>query len=81
MISYGVPESPTTQWEKAGGMPEADADFDNLQPTDVRDRPGGGRIGQLPEGKTVIVRPDSSDGRPTLEIQSGKKYDKVRYGQ
>lgn len=70
----------TTQWEKPGGMPEADRDFDNLRPSDVRDLPNGGRVGQLPDGRTIIVRPDSSDGRPTLEIQNGKNKEKVRYG-
>jgi RHS repeat-associated protein len=70
----------STQWGKPGGMAEADADFDALGPTGVRSLPNGGRVGTLPDGRTVIVRPVSSDGRPTLEIQDGKNKDKVRYG-
>ncbi|SFN01061.1 SpvB/TcaC N-terminal domain-containing protein [Dokdonella immobilis] len=70
----------TTQWEAPGGMTEADRDFDGKQPTGVRTLPNGGRVGKLPDGSTIVVRPNSSDGRPTLEIQHGKTSDKVRYG-
>jgi hypothetical protein len=70
----------STLWEKPGGMPEADRDFDRLSPGGVRDLPNGGRVGTLPDGRTIIVRPDSTDGgRPTVEIQSGKNREKVRY--
>jgi RHS repeat-associated protein len=69
----------TTQWEKPGGMPEANKDFDDKGPKDVVDLPGGGRTGTLPDGRPINVRPNSKDGRPTLEIQSGKNRDKVRY--
>jgi RHS repeat-associated protein len=68
----------TEQWEKSGGQGEADKDFDNLQPKDVRPIPGG-RTGTLPDGRSVNVRGNSSDGRPTLEIQDGKNSVKVRY--
>ncbi|HZH15385.1 MAG TPA: RHS repeat-associated core domain-containing protein [Archangium sp.] len=70
----------TIQWEIPGGAENANADFDALRPTGVKDIPNGGRIGYLNDGRTVIVRPDSSDGRPTLEIQDGKKRIKIRYG-
>ncbi len=73
-------KGPTRQWEKPGGMPEANKDFDAKKPKNVRPLPGGGRVGDLPDGRKIIVRPDSTDGRPTLEIQDGKKRDKVRYG-
>jgi RHS repeat-associated protein len=67
-------------WDKKGGKAEADKDFDNLKPNDVRPIPGG-RTGTLPDGRSANVRDDSSDGRPTLEIQDGKgNSDKVRYG-
>jgi hypothetical protein len=70
----------TTQWEKGGGMDQADRDFDSLNPQNVKPLPDGGRRGTLDGGRNVNVRPDSSDGRPTLEIQNGRNRDKVRYG-
>ncbi|NMG68150.1 hypothetical protein GPA19_24785, partial [Azoarcus indigens] len=69
----------TTQWEKGGGMDEANRDFDAKGPADVVPLPDGGRRGTLPDGRQINVRPDSTDGRPTLEIQNGKNRDKVRY--
>jgi len=71
----------TKQWEKPGDMKDANRDFDDKGPEEVRELPNGGRVGTLPDGRTIVVRPDSSDGRPTLEIQSGKNKDKVRYGE
>jgi len=38
-----------------------------------------GRRGILPDGRPINVRPNSSDGRPTIEIQDGKNKVKVRY--
>jgi RHS repeat-associated protein len=70
----------TTQWEKPGGIDQANDDFDAKGPGDIVPLPGGGRRGTLPDGRKIIVRPDSTDGRPTLEIQDGKSRDKVRYG-
>lgn len=46
--------------------------------SDVKDIPGG-KVGKLPDGRTVNVRNKSSDGRPTLEIYDGKKSIKIRY--
>ncbi|MBX4948544.1 hypothetical protein HJA95_02795, partial [Rhizobium binae] len=66
-------------WEKPGGLPEAEKDFNDKNPSNVKIYPNGTKVGQLPNGDTVIVRPISSDGRPTLEIQRGKKKIKVRY--
>jgi RHS repeat-associated protein len=71
----------TTQWEKPGDMSTADKDFDDKGPTDVRELPNGGRTGTLSDGRTITVRPTSTDGRPTLEIQDGKNRHKVRYGE
>ncbi|WP_232537697.1 RHS repeat-associated core domain-containing protein [Cystobacter fuscus] len=69
------------QWILPGNADNANADFDALRPTGVRDIPDKrGRVGWLPDGRTVVVRPESSDGRPTLEIQDGKKRIKIRYG-
>lgn len=71
----------TKQWEKDGGTDEANRDFDAKDPQGVTPLPDGGRRGTLPDGRQINVRPDSSDGRPTLEIQNGKNRDKVRYDQ
>lgn len=45
---------------------------------DVRDIPTG-KLGKLPDGRTVNVRTKSSEGRPTLEIYDGKNSTKIRY--
>lgn len=50
-------------------MDEANRDFDAKGPIDVVPLPGGGRRGTLPDGRQINVRPDSSAGVPTLEIQ------------
>lgn len=69
------------QYERSGGMESANRDFDALSPTNVREI-SSGRAGKLPDGSTVIVRTNSSDGRPTLEIQYVKnKQTKFRYGE
>ena len=37
-------------------------------------------IGQLPNGKTMIARPEGSGGVPTLEVKiSNSKWYKIRY--
>ena len=35
--------------------------------------------GIMDDGRKINVRPNSSDGRPTLEIQDGKNKTKIRY--
>ena len=67
-------------FQKPGGYDDAVKDFNDLNPTNVRPLPNGGLIGTLPDGRNVNVRPDSSDGRPTIEIQDTKKSIKTRYG-
>jgi hypothetical protein len=52
--------------------------IDDKKPNNVRPIPDG-RSGTLPDGRKINVRGKSSDGRPTLEIQDGKRRDKVRY--
>jgi len=73
-----VTKGKTTQWNKTGGMEQALDDFGNLGVTDIKDIPGG-KVGKLPDGRTVNVRTKSSDGRPTLEIFDGKSSTKIRY--
>jgi RHS repeat-associated protein len=69
----------STQWGKGGGYDAANQDFDNQNPKNVRGLPGGGRVGTLDDGRTIVVRPDSTTGKPTLEIQDGRKRTKIRY--
>jgi hypothetical protein len=69
----------STLWESSGGSAAADKDFDSMNPHGVRELEDGTRIGSLDDGRTIVVRPDSSDGRPTLEIQDGKNKTKIRY--
>ncbi len=73
----------TKNFDKPGGFDQANGDFDDLNPDNIRDisdsKGGRGRAGVLPDGRNINVRPNSSDGRPTIEIQSGKNKIKVRY--
>ena len=75
----------TTQYEKTGGYGQAEKDFYSLdlEKGSVRDRTDekGKRIktGRLRDGRNVNVRENSTEGHPTLEIQSGKNRIKVRY--
>ncbi len=73
----------TKNFDKPGGFDQANDDFDDLNPDNIRDitdsKGGRGRTGVLPDGRNINVRPNSSDGRPTIEIQSGKNKIKVRY--
>ncbi|WP_081576311.1 RHS repeat-associated core domain-containing protein [Chromobacterium haemolyticum] len=69
-------------WNKPGGVEQADRDFDSLNPTGVKDLPGGARGGKLADGRKLVVRPYSGtdgNGPPTLEIQDGRSRIKVRY--
>jgi len=66
------------QRDKDGGQDQADEDFDDLVVgPSVKNIPLG-RVGQLPDGTYVNVRSTSTDGRPTLEIQT-KNPIKIRY--
>jgi hypothetical protein len=68
----------TKQWEKDGGNEQANKDFDDLDPENEKNIKGG-KTGVLKDGRKINVRNHSSDGRPTLEIQDGKKRIKIRY--
>lgn len=67
-------------FECTGGSSTANKEFDSLSPSDIKEIPGR-RVGKLSDGRMVIVRDRSTDGRPTLEIQSGKNKIKFRYGE
>jgi len=73
--------SSSRQFDKKGGLNQANKDFDALIEGPAKNYPGGTRVGNLPDGKgTVIVRPTSSAKKPTVEIQppTGKTV-KIRY--
>ena len=70
----------TKQFDRSGGLDQANKDFDSLNPSGVKDIPGG-RTGTLSDGSKVNVRNTSTDGRPTLEIQRGKNKTKFRFDE
>jgi YD repeat-containing protein len=80
----------TNIYETNGGFNQATSDFNSMKLSDVRTintQYGSGQSGTLPNGNTVILRPGSSDGRATLEIQrttangSMRKVEETRYNQ
>ncbi len=72
------------QYAKPGGLEQANKDFDSLAGNSpVADHGGGVRSTTLPNGTRVSVRPNSTAGKPTVEInppkgQGGPKI-KIRY--
>jgi hypothetical protein len=68
----------TNQYELSGGFNQAVNYFHSLNPKIMKNTPDL-KVGVLQDGRKVIVRTKSSDGRPTLEIQDGKKKIKFRY--
>jgi hypothetical protein len=72
----------TTIKEEPGDINTAENEFLNLNPANIKTDPKNGTIyGDLPDGGTANVRPQSTDGRPTLEIQHPNgDTTKIRYG-
>ena len=68
--------------EKPGDIHTAEDEFLNLNPVSIKtDQKNGTIYGNLPDGGTANVRPQSTDGRPTLEIQHPNgDTTKIRYG-
>jgi hypothetical protein len=69
------------QFDKPGGMPQADSDFHDLTGGNSVDQGNGVRSGTLPDGSTISVRPTSSQGEPTIQINppDGSNPIKIRY--
>nr|VFK10167.1 MAG: Protein of unknown function (DUF1020) [Candidatus Kentron sp. LPFa] len=65
-------------FDRKGGINQANKEFDALNPSEIKNIPGG-RVGKLDDGRTVIIRKKSTDGRPTLEIRQGKNMTKFRF--
>ncbi len=72
----------TRQFDKSGGLDQANKDFDSLVGGGaVKNHGGGVRSGTLPDGSTISVRPGSTQGSPTIQINPpSEKPIKVRYG-
>ena len=75
--------SSSRQFSKPGGINQANKDFDALtRNSNVTQRSGSVRTAELKDGTKVNVRPQSSTGKPTIEIQPPKGQGrpiKVRY--
>lgn len=70
----------TNIYEGNGGRSAAEKDFNKLNKGKTTTYPNGTKVGQLPDGTKINVRPKSSDGRVTLEIQGkGRLSIKIRY--
>ena len=77
----------TVQYDSPGGFERANEIFDSLELSNVKELSGSdfdGRVGQLDDGRTVIVRDgskgeDGEEGPPTLEIQRGRRRIKYRF--
>lgn len=72
--------SKTKIFEKNGDYIKALEDFESLRLINVRPI-SKGKVGVLPDGTMVNVRFESTDSRPTLEIQlkNGNRTIKIRY--
>ena len=67
-------------YEKDGGFGQAIKDFEALDLSEIKDT-SSGKMGKLPDGRIVNVRPSSSAKKPTLEIYNPKnrRSIKIRY--
>lgn len=74
-----VKASKSIQYRKSGTYEDAFADFNALGLKDIKQYEDKKWVGYLNDGRTVIVRKESKQGAPTLEIQGGEKTTKIRY--
>lgn len=73
----------TNLYRKKGGMKSAEKDFNDMNLSDVTEfntKYGTAKRCRNENGETVILRPGSSDGAPTIERQvNGRKKTEIRY--
>lgn len=73
----------TEQRDKKGSYSDALKDFEKIplsEKKDITTRWGKGKTGKLSNGKSVTVRPGSSEGAPTLQIPEGaSRQIEIRY--
>ena len=69
----------TKHYKRKGELPMAHEDYGRTKAAKLREITDG-EVGVLPDGQRVIVRKESDQGDPTLEIQlnNGHKI-KIRY--
>lgn len=72
--------SSSKQFDKSGGMSQANKDFNELSKGAKVQTRGTTRTAELEDGTKINVRPNSTQGNPTLEIQPPKgQRTKIRY--
>lgn len=73
----------TEQRDKKGSYSDALKDFEKIplsEKKDITTKWGKGKTGKLSNGKSVTVRPGSSEGAPTLQIPEGSSRQiEIRY--
>ncbi|WP_124950338.1 RHS repeat-associated core domain-containing protein [Sulfuriferula thiophila] len=71
----------TTQCKGQGGFPQASSDFDKYtQGLTQKNYPGDIRSAEFPDGTKISVRPSSSGGAPTIQINPAEGPTvKIRY--
>lgn len=73
----------TSIYRKKGGMKVAEKDFGDMNLSNVKEfgtQYGTAKRGINENGETIILRPGSSDGAPTIEKQvKGRKKVEIRY--
>jgi hypothetical protein len=67
-----VNEGKTLQGEKAGGLPEAEKDFEEATGGNNWDIGSGGKRGTGANGEVIVLRPESGSGQPTIYVDGNK---------
>lgn len=68
------------QFEARGGWSQAVRDFRFLRPIAVVSKGEGIEVGRLSTGEVIVLRPFSSEGSPTIEVQVNRiSTVKIRY--